>query len=251
MPQKISKKIRQKISIKKIQISQEMHSKKIESNKITKPISKKLTQKVKVTTNFPVFDINGAKQGVINLPKEIFGQQPNKLLLAQAVRVYLANMSTHKSSTKTRAEVRGGGTKPWRQKGTGRARAGSIRSPLWVGGGVVFGPKPRNTKLILSKKMKKRALISALSFKNADGAVKVISNFEKLEPKTKQAQQLLNKLEIHGRTLIILEDTKPNVKLATRNIPGLSVDLTANLNAYEVLAHNNLLFSKSAIEDIK
>ncbi len=198
-----------------------------------------------------VFDIAGKKQEKLALPKEIFGQKPNEKLLAQAIRVYLANLSSHKASTKTRSQVRGGGRKPWRQKGTGRARAGSIRSPLWVGGGVAFGPKPKNIKLNLSKKMKKQALVVALSTKNADGQVKVIANFEKLPPKTKLAQSFLDKIAVHGKTLIILEDRQPNVKLATRNIPDVSVDLVTNLNAYEVLAHDNLLFSKQAIQKIK
>lgn len=196
----------------------------------------------------PIYDIAGKKQGSFKLPKEVFGAKPNQKLIAQAVRVYLANQSTHAASTKTRSEVRGGGAKPWRQKGTGRARAGSTRSPLWVGGGVALGPKPKNTKLTLSKKMRRKALAGALSAKNVDGAVKIISNFEKLAPKTKQAKNLLDKLETYGKTLIILEDIKPNVKLATRNIPDVHIGLIPNLNAHEVLAHNNLLFSKAAVE---
>jgi len=251
MPQISNKKIVKnllRVKTKKTEVSQKKHSKRIASKKSAQPNPEKSTQKVKVNTNVPIFDINGRKQGLINLPKEIFGQEPNKLLLAQAVRVYLANMSTHKASTKTRAEVRGGGTKPWRQKGTGRARAGSIRSPLWVGGGVVFGPKPKEATLSLPKKMKRKALICALSSKSNEGSIKVISNFEKLEPKTKLAKNLLDKLEMSGTILVVLEDSKPNVKLAARNIPNVSVDIVSNLNAYEVIVHKNLLFSRGAIE---
>jgi len=198
-----------------------------------------------------VYDIDGRAQGTVTLPKEFFGQKPNENLLAQAVRVYFANQSSHKASTKTRAEVRGGGAKPWRQKGTGRARAGSKRSPLWVGGGIVFGPRPKNVQLVLPKKMKKKALISALSSQSLSGHIKIISNFDKLEPKTKLAQNLLNKLDATDKTLVVLENPKENVKLALRNIPNVFTDLAANLNAYKVLAAKNLLISKGAIEKFK
>lgn len=199
----------------------------------------------------PLFDISGKSLGEIILPKDIFQVKQNTALLTQAIRVYQARKFTHHASTKTRAEVRGGGKKPWRQKGTGRARAGSIRSPLWVGGGVVFGPKPKKSEPILTKKMKKRALFNALSFKNSNASIKVISNFEKMEPRTKQAQKLLDELAISGKTLIILDDASKNVILATRNIPNIAVDLLPNLNAYEIISHSNLLFSKSAIEKLK
>jgi len=195
-----------------------------------------------------VYDINGRAQGTVTLPKEFFGQKPNEKLLAQAVRVYFANQSSHKASTKTRSEVRGGGAKPWRQKGTGRARAGSKRSPLWVGGGIVFGPRPRNVQLVLPKKMKKKALICALSSQSLSGHIKIISNFDKLKPKTKLAQNLLNKLNATEKTLVVLENPKQNVRLALRNIPNVVVDLAINLNAYKVLTAKNLLISKGAIE---
>ncbi|OGD83639.1 50S ribosomal protein L4 [Candidatus Curtissbacteria bacterium RBG_13_40_7] len=199
----------------------------------------------------PVYDITGRSQGTVVLPKEFFGQKPNNQLLSQAIRVYFANQSSHKASTKTRSEVRGGGAKPWRQKGTGRARAGSKRSPVWVGGGIVFGPKPRNVQLSLPKKMRKKALAAALSAQKQKDHIKVISNFDKLEPKTKLAQNLLDKLNITDKTLVILDVPQPNVKLALRNIPSISVDLAANLNAYKVLAVQNLLISKVAIEKFK
>ena len=199
----------------------------------------------------PAFDITGRSQGSITLNKESFGQKPNEKLLAQAVRIYFANQFSHKASTKTRSEVRGGGAKPWRQKGTGRARAGSKRSPLWVGGGIVFGPRPRNVQLILPKKMIKKALISALSYQNSLGHIKIVSNFDKLQSKTKLAQNLLDKLNATEKTLIVLENPMQNVKLALRNIPNVWIDLAANLNAYKVLKVQNLLFSKGAIEKFK
>ena len=195
----------------------------------------------------PVFDITGRRLGQVTLPKETFGGKINEELMAQAVRIYFANRHPKTASAKTRSEVKGGGRKPWRQKGTGRARAGSTRSPLWVGGGITFGPKPNDKKLKLSKKMKKRALVSALSQKAKLGEILVVSNLEKLAPKTKMAASLLQKLKIDGRTLLVLEQNKKNIKLAMRNIPDVNVDLVDSLNAYEVLSHKNLMFEKLAI----
>jgi len=220
----------------------------IKRQKTKKTKAKSVLQKRRVpTTVVQVFDIYGRSQGTAVLPKEIFGQKPNEKLLSQAIRVYQVNQIPHKASTKSRGEVRGGGAKPWRQKHTGRARAGSRRSPLFVGGGIVFGPKARNVKLTLPKKMKKKALISALSAQNLEGRIKVISGFAKLPPKTKIAQNLLNKINVTGRTLLVLESPAKNVKLATRNIPDIFLETANNLNAYTVISSRNLLISKEAL----
>ena len=203
----------------------------------------------------PAFDINGRSLGTVSLPKEIFGQKPNKRLLAQAIRIYSTNQSTHWASTKTRSEVRGGGRKPWRQKGTGRARAGSIRSPIWVGGGVALGPKYRKVILSLPKKMRKRALISAFSLKVQAGSIKVISNIEKIQAKTKIIANVLKKLDAQGNCLLVISDNPPNdgqsLRLASRNIQGVSVNRLANLNAYEVIKNKNILFSKEALGGLR
>lgn len=196
------------------------------------------------------FDIQGKPQGRVALPKDIFGLKPNPRLLAQAVRVYFNNQSKHAGSTKTRGEVRGGGAKPWRQKGTGRARAGSIRSPLWVGGGVVFGPKSRDVKLDLPKKMRRKALLYALSEKSNSGQIKVLSNLEKIEPKTKNVVNLLKKMEIKGNTLLVISGDNRNVKLASRNIPQVSICDAPNLNAYEIVRNGQILFSKEALQEL-
>lgn len=194
-----------------------------------------------------MFDLKGRATGSLTLPKEIFGQAPNKKLLAQAIRVYLANQTPHTAHTKTRGEVRGGGAKPWRQKGTGRARAGSRRSPLWVGGGTTFGPRAKNVRLTLPKKMKHKALVSALSDKAASGKIKVITNIEKVPPKTKPIAQLLATLDIRNSALLVISEKNQNINLATRNIPNLSVEMAQNLNAYEIVKNNDLLLSKEAI----
>ncbi|MBI2327251.1 50S ribosomal protein L4 [Candidatus Curtissbacteria bacterium] len=198
-----------------------------------------------------VFNMQGRGLGVVALPKAIFGHLPNQNLLAQAIRVYVANSHPHTAHTKTRAEVAGGGTKPWRQKGTGRARAGSIRSPLWVGGGTTFGPRTKDTKLSLPKKMKHKALIDALSAKAKAGDIKVISNIEKVEPKTKKIATLLKKLDVGKNTLLIVSERTKNVHLATRNIPNIKVDIPSNLNAYEVTKNNDLLISKESLPKFK
>ena len=217
---------------------------------------KKTTKKAQVQgessrLSAPVFDISGRRLGQVALPKETFGGKINEELMAQAIRVYFANRHPKMASAKTRSEVRGGGRKPHRQKGTGRARAGSIRSPLWVGGGITFGPKPNDKKLKLSKKMKKRALVAALSQKAKVGEILVVSNLEKLAPKTKMAVGLLKKLKVDGKTLLVLEQNKENIKLAMRNIPDVNVDLVDSLNAYEVLSHKSLMFEKQAIAKFK
>lgn len=198
-----------------------------------------------------VLDIKGRNVGTISLPKEIFGQKPNVKLLAQATRVYFANLKTHFAHTKTRAEVRGGGAKPWRQKGTGRARAGSIRSPLWVGGGITFGPRAIKVKLELPQKMKHKALLYALSQKAKGGDIKVIQNIEKIEPKTKKVANLLSKLEADKKTLLVISEKSQNVMLATRNIQNISVETPSNLNAYTVIKNNNLLISKESLAKFK
>ena len=155
---------------------------------------------------------------------------------------------------KTRAEVRGGGAKPWKQKGTGRARAGSRRSPIWVGGGKAQGPKHRNVHLSLPKKMKRGALISAFSQKASDNQIKVISNVEKMPPKTKIMANFLNKMQIKGNSLIVIsqktQDTGKNVKLAARNIQGASINTSNNLNAFELIKNKNIFISREALVQI-
>ena len=219
----------------------------------TKPGGKVAAQKTSTkisSLTAQVYDINGKKQGTISLPKEIFAKKPNQKLIAQALHVYFTNSTAHYGSTKTRSEVRGGGAKPWRQKGTGRARAGSRRSPLWVGGAITFGPKARYVELALPKKMKRLALVTALSEKAEDGQIKVISNLEKIGPKTRVVVNFLKKLESKGSTLFVLSSKNENVKLATRNIESVTVNVANNLNAYEIAKNRNIFLSKEALANL-
>lgn len=245
------KKKAQKVDHRKRRIS--IPSKPSVPSVIKKQFARSVVTKKKSAVGLTVkmFDIHGKSIGTVNLPKEIFGQKPNPNLLAQALRVYQANQKNHTAHTKTRADVRGGGAKPWRQKGTGRARAGSRRSPLWVGGGIVFGPRFRDVKLTLPKKMKRKALISALSDKAKSDAIKVISGIEKIQPKTKIVARLLDKLNAKNKTLFVISENNQNVKLAARNIPAVSVDLPQDLNAHEIIASNHLLISREAIAKFK
>lgn len=196
-----------------------------------------------------VLDTKGKVKDSITLPKEIFDAKVNPSLMAQAIRVYLANQRSGSASTKTRGQVRGSTRKIWRQKGTGRARHGGIRAPIFVGGGVVFGPKPRDYSLKLSKKMKKAALFSALSNKRKDGQVIVVSGLEKLAPKTKDIASVFEKLNLidNKNTLLVLPGHTENVQKAARNIAGVSILPAANLNTYEVLKSTNLIFMQDAI----
>lgn len=198
----------------------------------------------------PVYSLLGRAAGTLALPKEIFGAKVNKALLAQAIRVYAANQKFLPGSTKTRGEVTGSTAKIYRQKGTGRARHGGIRAPIFVGGGITFGPKPRKENLNLPQKMKKAALISALSSKMAEKRIIGLSGLEKSTGKTKEVGQLLKK--VGGKsTLVITVDKLEAATRAFRNIPGVTILSVSQINAYEVYKHQHLLISKEAVEVLK
>ncbi len=221
------------------------------SSRQARTVSAKVAEPKTSSLTVIVFDLQGKSVSKTTLPKEIFGQTPNKNLLHQAIHIYQANAITNTAHTKTRGEIRGGGTKPWKQKGTGRARAGSIRSPLWVGGGITFGPRANSVKLSLPTKMKHSALISALSAKRESGGIKVIKNIEKVPAKTKIVANLLSKLETKGKTLLVISGKNQNLKLATRNIKEISINTPQNLNAYEILKNRNLILSAESITKFK
>lgn len=226
---------------------------KVDTNK---NVSKKGAVKKKIVQSaynlsVQVYNTAGKKIGTQKLTNAAFGLKNNPQLISQALRVYQTNMSTHLANTKIRGEVRGGGAKPWRQKGTGNARAGSRRSPLWVGGGITFGPRFRNVKLTLPQKIKHKALLIALSEKSKAGNIHIISDIEKIKPKTKIIAGLLRVLGLKGKTLLVVSGKNQNVKLATRNIKNLDVDSVSNLNSYEVLKTANVLFSKESILEVK
>lgn len=228
-------------------------------------VSTKIATKPAVSPNdklsIPVYSLLGKETGTLDLPKEVFGQKVNKKLLAQAVRVYTTNQKNLLASTKTRGEVEGSSAKIFRQKGTGRARHGSVRAPIFVGGGIVFGPQSRKVRLVLPKKMKKAALFTALSAKAADKAVVGVTEVDKASGKTKEIVQLLVQLNSKfspreaGKNqkskflsaLIITGEKTDNVVRAVRNIPGVNALPVNLINAYEVVRHGLLVVTKDAL----
>lgn len=198
-----------------------------------------------------VLDSEGKPVEKFELPREIFGVKPNKQLIAQAIRVYLANQRLGNAKTKTRGAVSGGGKKPWRQKGTGRARIGSIRAPHWRGGGVTHGPVERDFSLKLPKKMKRAALISALSEKLASKEIVLLKDIKFKEPKTKLANSMIKKLAIEGKKLIVMPEITENEYKALRNLAQIRLVKATDLNTYEVLNNKNLLLTKEAVSKME
>ncbi len=189
----------------------------------------------------------GKKAGTADLDDDIFGIEPNIPVMHQVVTAQLAARRAGTHSTKTRAERRGGGAKPWRQKGTGRARQGSIRSPQWRGGGIAHGPKPRDYSQKTPKKMIKLALRSALSDRAADGKVVVVDSFGFDAPKTKDAAKALAAIGAEGRVLVVLTEDDANAALSFRNLDRVHVLPTGELNAYDVLVSDTVVFTKDAL----
>ncbi len=196
-----------------------------------------------------VIDATGTTTGSRDLPDELFGGEVNVPLMHQAVTAQLAAARAGTASTKTRSEVRGGGKKPWRQKGTGRARHGSTRSPIWVGGGTVFGPKPRDHSVRLPKKMRRAALRSALASKAGDGRVWVLDGFT--EAKTKVAASALKAAGIEGRILVVLDadaESSTVVDRAFRNLGKAAFSLQSSLGTYDVLVADHVIFTSESFD---
>lgn len=201
-----------------------------------------------------VQNLKGKVVGKISLPKEIFGAKINRPLMAQAVRVYLANQRQGTSRTKSRGEVEGSTRKIFRQKGTGRARHGGIRAPIFVGGGVAFGPKPRNYELAFPKKMKRKALYSSLSGKFLSGEIKVITGLSGIEPKTSVMAQIVENLDSNTKKILLViprGGSFENVQRAARNLRTSKVLRESLINTYEVLDNSMVLFMKEAVGEME
>jgi len=196
-----------------------------------------------------VLDQTGKKTKEINAPEEILAYPAKEHLVYEAVINYRANQRRGTASTKTRAEVRGGGRKPWRQKGTGRARAGSTRSPIWRKGGTVFGPKPRDYSYKLPRKARRNALKSALAMKFAEKQIMVLDSLEFKEPKTKEGAEFLKKLNLNSALVIDNKENK-NLFLSLRNIPKVKAVDYNQVNIYDVLNHTSLVFTQKAFESL-
>ena len=200
--------------------------------------------------NVKVFNMSGSEVGSIELNDSIFAVEVNTHVMHQAVVQYLANKRQGTQSALTRAEVRGGGRKPWRQKGTGRARQGSTRSPQWTGGGVVFAPKPRDYSFKLNKKVKRLALKSALTTKVNDGKFVVVDEINLPEMKTKEMVKVLNNLNVN-KSLVVLEDAKEKAVVAARNIPTVKTASVSTINVYDILKYDSVVVTKAAVEKIE
>jgi large subunit ribosomal protein L4 len=220
------------------------------AKKVTK--TRKVTKKKDEAENNPLqapfFDALGERNGEVDLPKTVFDEKPNMPVMHQAYLRQLANARQGTASTKTRGDVAGGGAKPYRQKGTGRARHGSIREPSMKGGGTVFGPHPRSYEQRMPKQMRRLALRSALSQKALDGQVRVIESFIFDEPKTKQAADLMQAIGFDNSALIVLPAPNVVVSRSFENLSGTKTILARNLNIRDLFTHNFLLLSKDCLE---
>lgn len=198
--------------------------------------------------SIPVFDTTGKSAGNMELPAEIFGVTVNKVLIAQALRVYLTNQRGGNAHTKTRGKVSGGGKKPWKQKGTGRARAGSTRSPLWVGGGTTFGPQTHEYSQTMPKKMRLKALSCALSQKLIDEKIIAIKGLELLPAKTAKVAKAINSLPQSPKYLIVLDKKNPELQLGSRNIPNVKTKSAVDLTTYNLMNNSTLILTAESLK---
>lgn len=198
-----------------------------------------------------VFDQSGKKISQLSLNDNVFGIEPNEQALYDVVKAQRAAMRQGTHKAKTRSEVRGGGRKPWRQKGTGRARQGSIRSPQWRGGGIVFGPQPRDYYIKVNRKVRRLALRSALSLKVSEKSLTVLDAFTLETAKTKSMVEILANLKVEGKTLIVMDSLDPNVLLSARNIEGVEVTTSEQASVFEIMNASNLLITQSAVNQLE
>ena len=198
-----------------------------------------------------VYNMEGKKVSDVELNDNVFGIEPNEAIVHSVLVNYLANQRQGTQSTKTRSEVSGGGRKPWRQKGTGRARQGSIRAPQWVKGGIALGPKPRSYKYTVNKKERRLAIRSVLSSKVLEKNLVVLDKAEMKEIKTQAMVKTLENLKVTGKTLILLPEKNENVQKSARNIKNVKTTLVNTINVYDLLKYNNLVVTLDAVKKLE
>ncbi len=198
-----------------------------------------------------VYNISGKKVSDLELKEEVFGIEPNENIVHSVLVNYLANQRQGTQSTKTRAEVRGGGKKPWRQKGTGRARQGSIRAPQWIKGGIALGPKPRSYSYRVNKKERALAIKSLLSSKVAENNLVVVDNFDLKEIKTKEVVNSLNNLKVETSALIVVADKNENLQKSARNIADVKTSASTSLNVFDLLKYKKLVLTVDSVKKIE
>ena len=198
-----------------------------------------------------VYDINGKKVKELELNEAVFGIEPNEAVVHSVLVNFLANQRQGTQSTKTRSEVSGGGRKPWRQKGTGRARQGSIRAPQWIKGGIALGPKPRSYKYTVNKKERQLAIKSLLSSKVLENNLVVVDSLPLKEIKTKEMVKALSNLKVEGKTLMLLADKNENIQKSARNIEGVKTTLVNTINVYDLLKYKNLVITLDTVKKLE
>lgn len=198
-----------------------------------------------------VYDINGKKVKELELNEAVFGIEPNEAVVHSVLVNFLANQRQGTQSTKTRAEVRGGGRKPWRQKGTGRARQGSIRAPQWIKGGIALGPKPRSYKYTVNKKERQLAVKSVLSSKVLENELVVVDSLPLNDIKTKEMVKALSNLKVEGKALIMLPEKNEKVQKSARNIEGVKTTLVETINVYDLLKYNKLVVTEDTVKKLE
>ena len=201
--------------------------------------------------NIDVYSVDGKKVKSIELKEEVFGIKPNEAVVHSVLVNYLANQRQGTQSTKTRAEVRGGGKKPWRQKGTGRARQGSIRAPQWIKGGIALGPKPRSYKYRVNKKEKQLAIRSLLSSKVLENSLVVVDKFDFKEIKTKQVVSALNNLKVEGKTVIMVPEKDEILQRSARNIENVRTLSVSTINVFDLLKYKNLVLTVDTVKKLE
>jgi len=198
-----------------------------------------------------LYNVAGQQIGDIELSDAVFGIEPNRHVLFDAVQMQRASLRLGTHKVKGRSEVSGGGRKPWRQKGTGRARQGSIRAPQWKGGGVVFGPTPRSYAYKLPKKVRRLAIKSALSSKVLDGEIIVLDQLTLAQPKTKDFVSILNNLKVDSKALVVSAGLEDNILLSSRNVPGIKYVAADGINVLDVLTYDKLIITKEAVQIVE
>jgi len=211
---------------------------------------KKKANKKELLARLTVYGLDGKESGNVQLDKDLFDGTINKTLIYEANKMYEANLRKGNASTKTRSEVSGGGAKPWRQKGTGRARVGSSRNPLWTHGGVAFGPKKRDYSYSMPKKSMRKALLSALNSRLLEDMIKPVVKIDIKEGKTKEFKKILDKLKISGKSLIVVEKNDEKVKRSSRNIKNITLKEANKVNTRDILLNTNIVIEKEALETL-
>ncbi|MDP4118386.1 MAG: 50S ribosomal protein L4 [Bacillota bacterium] len=201
--------------------------------------------------NVAMYNMSGESVGTIDLAESVFGQEINKVAVHEVIKNYLANQRQGTQSTKTRTEVSGGGKKPWKQKGTGRARQGSTRAPQWMGGGIALGPKPRDYRYSINKKLKKVALTSVLSSKVEDSTIVVVDSIDIESIKTKTVIEMIAKLPVEGSALIVTADRNETIYKSANNIENVTATFVGQINVYDLLKYEYMVVTKDAVAKIE